>query len=77
MEDNQAYVICVKSDKNTYYLGQRELIMTRIRNAVFYNDELHVKFELSEIITKYAHTQAYLLNDSKNLFIKKVEINIL
>ena len=76
MKDNQAFVICVQSNNRERYLGDRDGIMTKIRAAVFYHDEMYAKSELDRIINQYKYTQNSFLNDSNKLSIKMVEINI-
>jgi hypothetical protein len=77
MKDNQAYVITVQSDDNLRYLGGRDGIMVHLRNAVFYQNELLAKYELENVITRYAHSQNSFLNDKDKLAIRLVEMNLL
>ena len=79
MEDlkaNESFIIVIKDSERDYYLGHRDGIMTRIRNAVFYHDNMYAKSELQRVIDEYKATDHSFLNKAENLVIKKVEINI-
>ena len=76
MEDNQAFVICVQTEIRECYLGQRDGVMSKIRGAVFYHDDMYAKSELDRVINEFKNTNNTFLNDSNKLSIKMVEINI-
>lgn len=78
MKDSEAFVICVQTDElGEYYLGQIDGVMSKIRGAVFYHDEIYAKSELDRVINEFKNTNNTFLNDSNKLSIKMVEINIL
>ena len=76
MKDNQAFVICVQTELGECYLGQRDGVMSKIRGAVFYHDDMYAKSELDRVINEFKNTNNTFFNDSGKLSIKMVEINI-
>lgn len=76
MKDNQAFVICVQTEIGECYLGQRDGVMSKIRGAVFYHDEIYAKSELDRVIKEFKNTNNTFFNDSSKLSVKMVEINI-
>lgn len=77
MENNQAFIICIQTEIGECYLGQRDSVISKIRGSVFYHDELYVKSELDRVVREFKNTNNTFFNDSNNLSIKKVEINII
>ena len=77
MKDNQAFVICVQTEQlGECYLGQRDGVMSKIRGAVFYHDDMYAKSELDRVVNEYKNTNNTFFNDNSKLSIKMVEINI-
>ena len=78
MKNNQAFVICVQTKElGECYVGRNYIVVSKIKSAVFYHDELFAKSELNDIVREYKNTQNAFLNDDSKLSIKKVEINII
>jgi hypothetical protein len=76
VKDNQAFVICIQTELGECYLGQRDSVMSKIRGAVFYHDDMHAKFELDKVVNEFKNTNNTFFNDETKLSIKMVEINI-
>ena len=72
-KDNQAFVICIQTELGECYLGQQDSVVSKIRSAVFYHDDVYAKSELDRVIRRYIDYP--LFNDSSKLSIKMVEIN--
>jgi len=77
MNENQAYVIQIISNERKYYLGQKDGVTSRIRSAKFYTDETQVLLELDRINNDYKESPNGFLNNPNNIFLKKVEINLI
>jgi hypothetical protein len=77
MENNQAYIICIQTEIGECYLGLRDSVMSKIRSAVFYHDEMYAKSELNRVIKEFKNTNNTFFNDNSKLSIKMVEINII
>lgn len=76
MKDNQAFVICIQTKEGECYLGHRDCVVSKIRAAVFYHDDIYAKSELNRVKEKYKNTHNTFFNTESNLSIKMVEINI-
>lgn len=72
MKDNEAYIICIKTP-NDCYLGHDDIVVTRMRSAKLYHDNMYAQSELNRVLNKYSNLQHF--QDLEKLSIKKVEIN--
>lgn len=74
-EKNEAYVIVVETGmSHECYLGENDVVVSKIHGARMYHDEIYIKSDLQRIISKYKNKQCAWLNDEKNLSIKKIVI---
>ncbi len=75
MENNKAFIIAIQTEIGECYLGQRDGVMSKIKGAVFYHDDMYANYELNRIKSEYKNNPFFI--DESKLSIKKVEINIL
>ena len=72
---NEAYVIGIKSGLDEYYLGHNDVVVSKVRAAVLYGDEMWANSELDRVIKTFRNTECAFLNE-KNIYILPVEIKI-
>ena len=71
-KDNQVFIICVQTEIGECYLGQRDGVVSKIRGAIFYHDDMYAKSELDRVVKEFKNTNNTFFNDSSNLSIKMV-----